>query len=454
MSFLWYLASFLLALAVLIVVHEMGHLLVARWCGVQVLRFSVGFGRPLLSRRWGRDNTEWVVSAFPLGGYVKMLDERESSVPEALLHRAFNRQPVLKRVAIVSAGPVANLGLAVIIYFGIFMTGVMDMKPLLSAPKVGSIAAAAGFQGGEVVTMVDGQKIVSWTELRKQLLQAVLDQKSVSLAAVDANGDLTVRTLSLSGTQFDDMESDPAGKLGFQPFVPPHEPVIGSVSPGSPARSAGMQAGDRVLSVNGEPVTEWQQVVGHIRPAFGKSLTIEISREDERIKFQVVPALVMESGEAVGRLGIAVKPDDTLYEGMMVNIRHGPIGSLSRALHEVWYISALSLRMMGRMITGEVSLKNLSGPVTIADYAGQSAHLGISPYLRFIALISISLGVLNLLPIPILDGGHLMYYLIELFKGSPVSDRAVEIGQKIGVGVLGSLMLLALYNDFHRLISG
>lgn len=453
LDLLWYLGAFVLALALLIVFHELGHFLVARWCGVKVLRFSVGFGKPLLIGRWGPDRTEWVLAAFPLGGYVKMLDEREAPVASQELDRAFNRQPVGKRMAIVIAGPLANLLLATLIYCGIFMNGVSDMKPILAAPVAGSVAATAGFHDSDVVTTIDGDAIATWTELRKALLDAVLDRRRIEIGTLTQDGATVIRLLDLSAARLDDMDGDPAGKLGLQPFQPPLDPVIGSVMADSPAQRAGMRTGDNIVAVDGTPVHEWGQVVSRIRPAYGKSIELELLRGGVQMSFKVVPIQASENGRPVGRLGIAVKPDPERYALLMVNVRYGALESLPRAATEVWHTSALSLRMIQRMVVGDLSLKNLSGPVTIADYAGQSAKMGLAPYLRFLALISISLGILNLLPIPVLDGGHLMYYLAELFKGSPVSDGVLEAGQKIGFVLLGLLTLCAIYNDIHRLIS-
>jgi regulator of sigma E protease len=454
MNFFWYLGAFLLALGVLIVVHELGHFLVARWCGVQVLRFSVGFGQPLLTRRYGKDATEWVIAVVPLGGYVKMLDEREDPVPTHLLHRAFNRQPVWKRMAIVVAGPLANLLLAVAIYCGVFMQGVTDLKPMLGAPIAGSPAERAGIQSGDLVRSVDGEAVATWTELRKIVLNGTLDKRVLAIRVETVSGQSALRQLDASAERFADTETDPAQQIGLLPLRPPLDPIVGSVAPGSPAASAGIVPGDVIVVIDGEHVTEWEQVVEHVRPAYGKTLVVEVERDDVLHKFTLMPVKAEENGKPVGRLGIGVKPDPARYAPMMTEVRYGFAGAMGSAVAEVWNTSALSLRMMGRMIIGQVSLKNLSGPVTIADYAGQTAKMGISPYLRFIALISISLGVLNLLPIPVLDGGHLMYYLAELFKGSPVSDSILEVGQKLGFGILGLLMLCAFYNDIHRLIAG
>lgn len=454
MNMLWYLSAFVLALGVLIVVHELGHFLIARWCGIQVLRFSVGFGKPLLIKRWGKDATEWVIAAFPLGGYVKMLDEREAPVAPNLLHRAFNRQPASKRIAVVVAGPLANLLLAVVIYCGIFLHGVTDLKSMLAPPPPGSLAEVAGFRAGDLITAIDGRPVTGWTELSKMLVNAILDKRRMDIDTQTAEMTAAVRQLDASTLSFDGAEGDPAQKFGLLPFRPKLAPVVGDVTSDSPAALAGIMSGDIVVAIDGMPITEWGQVVEHVRPAYGKTLALEIERAGARSTHRLVPTRVDENGRPIGRLGIAVKPDPQRYAQMMVKVHYGFPGVIYRAVGEVWNTSELSVRMIGRMITGRASLKNLSGPVTIADYAGQSARMGWTSYLRFIALISISLGVLNLLPIPVLDGGHLMYYLAELLKGSPVSDSVLEVGQKIGFGFLGLLMLFALYNDIYRLLAG
>ncbi|MFN4148404.1 MAG: RIP metalloprotease RseP [Rhodocyclaceae bacterium] len=453
-SVFWTLGAFLLALGVLIVVHELGHYLAARLCNVKVLRFSVGFGRPLWARRSGRDGTEWQIATFPLGGYVKMLDEHEGEVPAAELPRAFNRQSLPKRAFIVIAGPVANLFLAVVLYALLFSIGVEEPRPILAAPPPGSPAAELKIGAGETARSVSGIPVATWNELRWEMLRHLLERETVMLETQDANGNINLYRLDLSRLPAAAMEGDVLTALGLRLKAPDLPAVIGSVQPGSPAAHAGLQTGDRIVAIDGEPMDGWHDVVKTIRSAGSRTLTFEITRAATRLTLAVVPELVEEQGKPVARIGIAVRDDPAARRAFLVTVRYGAYESVQRALMQTWDTSLLSLRMIGRMIIGEASLRNVSGPVTIADYAGQSARLGGEHYLRFLALISISLGVLNLLPIPVLDGGHLMYYLAELIKGKPLSERAMSIGQQIGLTVLALLMGLALYNDIFRLISG
>jgi regulator of sigma E protease len=447
-------ASFVVALGVLIVVHELGHYLVARWCGVKVLRFSVGFGRPLVARRVGADQTEWVVAAVPLGGYVKMVDEREGEVAPADLPRAFNRQGVWRRIAIVAAGPIANFLLAIVLYWWLFMAGVPEAKPILAAPDPGTVAARAGVAGGDTIRAINDAPVAGWQDVRWRLLQLALDRQSARLEIVDARGASDWRTLDLARVTAEELEGDLLAKLGLRLYRPDLPPVIGKVVPGSVADRAGLVAGDRVVAVDGARVASWEALVAKVRASPGRALALEIDRAGRQVRVAVTPEAAAQGAETIGRIGAAPHVDPESLKDYFLDVRYGPREAATRAVARTWEMSVFSLRMLGKMIVGEISWRNLSGPVTIADYAGQSASLGLAPYLAFLALISISLGVLNLLPIPLLDGGHLMYYAIELLKGSPVSERVMELGQRAGLAVLLFLMAFAFYNDIHRLISG
>jgi len=454
-GFFWILGAFLLALAVLIIVHELGHFSVARLCNVKVLRFSVGFGKPLWLRRFGRDDTEWVISAFPLGGYVKMLDEREGEVPAHELDRAFNRQSVLKRSCIVVAGPLANMLLAVALYWILFMSGVEEPRPILGAPPAGTLAAEAKVGAGETARAVSGVPVATWTELRWELLQRILDRDVVTLETINAHGNTATYRLEVGRLDSAALEGDPLQAVGLRLKRPELPPVLGEVQAGSPAAAAGLLPDDRILGIDGQEVNSWQELALTIRAAGARELMLDVQRNALHLQFKVVPEIVEEhGGKPVSRIGIAVRDDPELRQSALVTVRYGFSTALRRALAQTWETSVLSLRMMGRMLMGELSVKNISGPVTIADYAGQSARMGGGHYLRFLALISISLGVLNLLPIPVLDGGHLMYYLAEVIKGGPLSERVMEIGQQIGLTLLVLLMALAFYNDINRLVSG
>jgi regulator of sigma E protease len=447
--------AFLVAIAVLVVFHELGHYWVARLCDVKVLRFSVGFGKVLYTRHFGKGETEWAISAIPVGGYVKMLDEREGEVATHELSRAFNRKPPLQRMAIVVAGPLANLLLAVILYWALFIYGVPGLKPILGKIPPQTPAAAAQLHDQETIISIEGKDIPNWQELRWELLNLALQRGEVSITGRTLDGVLHRHQLDMSGIAPSDLNGGFMLKLGLQPYQPQVAPVIDRVLEGSIAQKAGLQAGDTVLSIDGRAVKEWSELVEGVRSHPGRMLTMDIRRESGRtLTIRITPAVVDEDGKSVGKIGAAPRIDKKAFDAMLTTVSYPPFKALAESLRRTWETSSLSLKMIARMVIGQVSLKNLSGPITIADYAGQSAEIGLGAYLGFLAFISISLGVLNLLPIPLLDGGHLLYYIAEFFKGGPVSERAWEIGQKIGISLLVTLMTFALYNDISRLILG
>jgi len=453
MSALYTLFGFVVALGLLIVVHEFGHYLVARACGVKVVRFSVGFGRAIWLRRFGRDQTEWVVSAVPLGGYVKMVDEREGPVMPADLPRAFNRQSVWRRIAIVLAGPAANFLLAIVLYWVLFVAGVLEPKPILAAPDPGTPAAVAGVREGDLVRAVNGAPTASWTEVRWRLLELALERRDARLEVLEGGRSIGWRNIDLSTIGGADLESDFLVKLGLRLDRPRVAPVIDTLTSGGPAERAGLRPGDRILAIDGEPIDSWQALVRKVRANPDRTLRTRVERGTQTVEVALVPEPVTRGDSVYGRIGAGSRVDPEVMQAYMVEVRYAPGEALARAGAKTWEMSVFSLRMLWRMVTGSVSWRNLSGPVTIADYAGQSAQLGLAPYLTFLALISISLGVLNLLPIPLLDGGHLMYYSVEILKGSPVSERVMELGQRIGLALLLCLMAFAFYNDINRLIA-
>ena len=454
MNLLDYLIPFVGALGLLILIHELGHYLVARWCGVKVLRFSIGFGKPLLVRRAGVDQTEWALAAFPLGGYVKMLDEREAPVAAEELHRAFNRQSVYRRIAIVAAGPLANLLLAVVLYWGLFVGGTDELRARISVNNPASLAAQAGLADGDLVRSLNGEQVRSWEDLRWLLLQQVIDKGRAELEVETVDERRLVRSLDLSAVAIEDEGRDLIARIGLQPWRPLIPAVIGRLEADGAAARAGLQVGDEIIAIAGQAIHHWGELVEQVREAPGERLRFDLRRQGGELSVELTADAVGEGESRVGRIGVAVAPPPDAGASMFTTVRYGLGEGLSKAVRQTWDTSVLSLRMLGRMFTGEVSWKNLSGPVTIADYAGQTAQLGMSHYLKFVALISISLGVLNLLPIPVLDGGHLMYYTVEIIKGGPVPERIMLIGQQIGLALLAMLMAFAFYNDINRLISG
>jgi regulator of sigma E protease len=450
MSTLHTILWFLVAIGILVVVHELGHYLAARLAGVKVLRFSVGFGKPLFSRRLGPDQTEWSLSLLPVGGYVKMLDEREGDVPAAEVHRSFNRATVWRRIGIVVAGPLANFLLAIVIYWALFMHGLPAVKPLIGEPPAGTPAAQAGLAAGDEIRRVNDTDTPSFQDLRLALLRAGVEGGPLTLELTDGRN----VQLDAPPMQTDNLEQDTLRPLGIVRYEPLIEPVVGTVLPEGVAARAGMQTGDQLLTADGKAISSWQGWVETVRQHPGKPLRIEYRRQGRLDVLILTPDSVNEGGQLVGKIGVGPKVDEAVFASLMTEVRYGPVDALWQGAVKTWDMSAFTLEMMGRMVLGQVSWKNLSGPLTIADYAGQSAALGWISFVGFLALVSVSLGVLNLLPVPLLDGGHLMYYVAEVLTGRPVSERTMEIGGRIGMTLLLILMSFALFNDLQRLLGG
>jgi len=454
------LIAFVVTLAILVIVHEFGHFQVARWCGVKVLKFSFGFGKPIYSKKLGKDQTEFLVSALPLGGYVKMLDERElnqdelRSYDEATLSRAFNRQAVWKRILIVMAGPAANLLLAIFLYWLLMMQGVVGIKPELGDINPESAAAHALFEDGQVISKIAAKPVSTWQDVQWVMLEKAIKSTSISIQTNNADNKIINHDLDLSGLSKDDFEGDFLSKLGLNPKQPKLPAIIGHVIDGSPAEKAGLRSGDVVARADGQAISDWQGLVAKIQQHPSQQLHLEIIRNKRFMSIDVTPNAIKESGQLRGQIGAALQVDEKLFASTLITTHYSPTEALLKAANKTWETSLFSLKMLANMLTGYVSVKTISGPVTIANYAGQSAHLGIKAFVGFLAMISISLGVLNLLPIPVLDGGHLLYYIVEIIKGSPVSDKTMEIGQRIGMFIIMLLMTCALYNDINRLIAG
>ncbi len=451
-DFTYKIVAFLVTLGVLVVFHELGHYIVARWCGVKVLRFSVGFGRIIAARRVGHDQTEWALSAIPLGGYVKMVDEREGDVAPPDVARAFNRQSVWKRMAIVAAGPIANLLLAVVLYAGTYMAGIPGQRAVLAEPAPSTAAAAAGVHGGDLVVSLDGDSVRSWQDLRWRLLRAQgRDNATLSVMPRDARpGDAAAtRVLPLDGVKSADWEGNAAAVLGLRPDL--GAPLVGEAVPGKPAARAGLAKGDRIVAIDGVAMRSPGDVAQVTNANPGTALTFSVQRGGTAIDVAVTPEPSEQAGKTIGLAGLRLTVDPEEAKRLAVTVRFGVVDAFAQGARKTWELSVFTLKMLGRIFTGDASLRNISGPLTLADFAGQSAQAGTLVFVGYLALISISLGVLNLLPVPLLDGGHLLYYFAEVVKGSPVSDRAFEVGQRIGMAMLAVLMALALFNDFSRL---
>ncbi|MEN3365621.1 MAG: regulator of sigma protease [Burkholderiales bacterium] len=455
MPLLQTLIAFVVALGVLVVVHELGHYLVARWCGVKVLRFSVGMGKIVWSRRFGPDQTEWAISALPFGGYVKMLDAREQDItklPPEDLNREFTRQNVWKRIAIVAAGPLANFLLAIAVFAGLYSYGIPEPTPRLRVVAENTAARDAGLRGGELVTAVNGEPVKIWSDLRWKLLQLAIEKAPARLdverpnPAVADGKLLDAFTLRTDGLSTADLEGDFLGKLGMDLARP--KPVLGKILSDGPAMLGGLKEGDLITAVNGAPVIDGLAFVELVRSSAGKQLQITGVRGQQEFSATVTPEAYSKNERTIGRIRaeVPLAPE-------MVTASDAPLAAVGKGVQRTWDTSVLTLKMLGKMIIGEVSWKNITGPITIADYAGQTARIGLISYLTFIAFISISLGVMNLLPIPVLDGGLLLYYSLEVLTGRPVPERFGELAQRAGVGILMTLMAVAVFNDIVRLMT-
>lgn len=447
------LLIFVVTISVLVVVHEMGHYLVARLCGVKVLRFSVGFGKVLYGKRFMGGETEWVVSAIPLGGYIKMLDEREGEVATHELHLAFNRKPVLQRMAIVVAGPAANLLLAILLFWALFAYGVPGLKPVLGEVLPKTPAAVAHFKAEETIVSIDKQVIQTWEQMSWTLLDLALGGATEAhIETRTTQGEWAQRVLNLQTLSPNDLDQDFLQLLGLQPHQPTIYPVIGKVMEGGVAQQAGLLSDDLILRVDDQIVETWKDWVEIVRSHPGQLLRLEVERRGVLLAISITPAAIREAGEVVGKIGAAPYIDQHELDALLTQVRYDLPIALEYAIQKTWKTARVSLKMIGKMLRGDMSLKKLSGPIAIADYAGQSAQMGVITYLGFLALISISLGVLNLLPIPLLDGGHLLYYTVELIKGSPLSEQAWRVGQGVGIALLVTVMGIALVNDIGRLL--
>jgi len=450
-SLLFTVASFLVALAILITVHEFGHFWVARKLGVKVLRFSIGFGRPLW-KRTTRDGTEYVIAAIPLGGYVKMLDEREGEVPAEDLPQAFNRQVLWKRSAIVVAGPVFNFLFAILAYWLVFVSGDVGLRPLIGKVTDGSIAAEAGLRPGDELLKIGERDIPTWEAAVYALMGQYLDGGDLSVSVREQDGGEQLHWLN--GQDLAALPDDPniLNSIGLSPSRPKAPPVIGALVAGEPAQQAGLQTGDLLLRADGVAMDSWGDWVNYVRQRPSQEIRVLLQREDTELGLTIIPRPLRQDDETIGRIGAGVQVPDGFYESYRRERRLGPLAALGASLDKTWDLSVLMLKVLGRMATGQASIENLSGPISIAESAGKSASYGMSFFLKFLAVVSISLGVLNLLPIPVLDGGHLLFFLVEAIKGSPLSEQAMMQGQRVGLALLLGLMTLAFYVDINRLL--
>jgi regulator of sigma E protease len=454
MTILTYVFAFLVAIGVLVAVHEFGHFWMARRLGIRVVRFSIGFGRPLWRRR-AADGTEYALSAIPLGGYVKLLDEREGPVAPQHLAQAFNRQPVWRRLLVLVAGPAANFLFAIAAYWLLFVVGVPALKPVLGEVTAGSIAAHAGLVPGDEIVSVGGRDTPTRETAVLAILDSLMQERSIEIGLRRSDGAAGGARFSIPANSTRGLTEPGAllPGLGFDFWYPTVPAVVGTILPDSPAERAGLKPGDRIVAVDGGPVTDFPALVQRVQPNPGRTLEFTVERAGDRLALPIEVQSQRDGDRMIGRIGVQPTPGAAVPEQMRVMERYGVVESLTRATAKTWDMSVLTLRMLWNVVTGDVSVKNLSGPINIAEYAGFSLRQGALAFLSFLAIVSVSLFVLNLLPIPVLDGGQIVFQLAELAKGSPLSERAQAVGQQIGLALLLVLMSFAFYNDLSRLFS-
>lgn len=451
-SLLHTLFFFIVALAILIAVHEFGHFWAARRLGVKVIRFSLGFGTPIWSYRKTPDDTEFSVAALPLGGYVKMVDEREGEVAPKDLPYAFNRQPVWRRSVIVFAGPFFNFLLAILVYWGVFMLGETGIRPMLGPVAPDTLAAQAGFHEGDEILTVAGDTTPTWNLAISAIVEKAVDEEPIAIIVKD-NGGVQRNLLLNIPTELAQQPDQLYPKLGFRPWDPEIPAVIDDLVPGSAGEAAGLQPGDRIISADGTVIPTWKQWVEYVRARPETEMNVIVDRDGVRLPLKITPKAVDAPEGRIGQIGAKPRVPENLAESLKVEYQLGPVAALGAAFKKTYDYSSLTLRMVGRMVIGKAAVENLSGPISIAQYAGQSASMGFGQFMKFLAIVSISLGILNLLPIPVLDGGHLFFYLVEAVKGSPLSDEAQMYFQKVGIFILLCLMALAFVLDIQRLLT-
>ena len=452
-TFIISVISFIVAVSIIVTVHEFGHFIVARMLKVRVLRFSVGFGRPLFKYLSPKSDVEYVLAAIPLGGYVKMLDEREGEVPDSLKPYSFNRQSPYSRFAIAAAGPMFNFIFAIFAYAVMYFIGVQGMLPEIGGVKQDSLAYEAGLAKGDVFLQVNDKKVHTWEDTSIELIDQGLKTGVVRIRKMDADRDVGDLMLDLSDTKLLLGDGSPLEKIGVQPWTLSLDAKLGKFVNGSPAKQQGFLEEDFILSVDGELVKDWSHWVELVRSNPNSTMNLRISRDGNEMEMPLTPSSETINGEEIGKIGAYPWVDQAEIDKRRITVQEELIPAINKGFSKTLDMSVLTVKLLGKLIIGEASVKNISGPISIAEFAGVSAQLGLATFLSTLAIISISIGILNLLPVPILDGGHLMYCLVEIVKGSPVSESTQLVGQKIGIFMLAGLMTLAFYNDFQRVFS-